>query len=171
MKRGLVVLPFLVALSACIPWPHYDPVVPDISGVVTNNGVPVGDVTVYVHTRLSLNSKTCPPSDVETVTDSQGRFRVSAQEAFSFFVVIGDPAATWAVCLANNGVLYPGWRNFELGYAKPRTSLSCELTHSISRREEGQGVCREHDAQQGAPADAPRPAGSGRGCAPAVSAE
>lgn len=131
-----------LALAGCMPWPHTVQLVPSTSGTVTLRGVPVRDATVFVHRRLPPNSEECPASPDFVRTDAAGRFTVSPIEEFRYFRVIGDPISAWAICIGSDGVLYPGWRNFEMGYAGESAHLECELSSPAQQQHRGRGVCR-----------------------------
>jgi hypothetical protein len=140
--RNLVALSMSVLVGGCIPWPHSERAVPAISGIVTFAGVPVSGATVFVHRNLPLNADSCPDSPHHVKTNEAGRFAVDSVDELHFFVVIGDPISTWAICINSGGATYVGWRNSELGYARERADLNCELTEATEGGR-GRGVCRQ----------------------------
>ncbi len=129
-------------LGGCLPIPHFDRVVPAITGVVTRHGVPVEGASIYLHRRFPPSAENCSASPDRVQTDATGHFAVGPDSDFRFFVTMGDPITTWTLCIEHLGTLYIGWQNFEMGYAEAKITLTCELSTTVQERGNGRGVCR-----------------------------
>jgi hypothetical protein len=90
---------------------------------------------------LDPSLEVCPSSSIHTSSDEQGHFHIPRRETFRLFSIMGDSVSTWALCIADGGILYPGWKAAALGYAGPDSQLTCELTRELPHRDAGRGVC------------------------------
>lgn len=147
MKKRLALL-FLSALMAgCIPWPHVNQIAPAVTGVVVKNGQPVQGALVYWHPRYPPNADACSASEVATKTNEEGRFQLREERDFEMFVMMGDPIMSWTICIELEGVMYTGWREFSMGYAPVKVSITCDLSAAATQSNGDSGLCHI-DAEQ-----------------------
>jgi hypothetical protein len=135
----------ILALGACAPFPHYDVVLPLISGKVHRNGKPVADAIVYFEYPEPDNDSCSFESEVLFHTNKEGQFRFAQKERFSFFVFM-DKWVTWRICIADGNARYQGWYEHRLGGYPSEVKFDCNLENRPHEREEGtmlktKGIC------------------------------
>lgn len=120
----LVVLTACGLLPACVPLPHFEPLLPPISGVVTEAGQPVRGALVFVDPRP------CSPELAESVavTDDNGRYAYSGQTRFAWVYMVEDPVTFWRLSVRRGETLFLGQETFHHGLSDRPVRLDVELS-------------------------------------------
>lgn len=135
----------MLALGACAPIPHYEVVLPSVTGKIHRNGIPVTDAIVYVE-YPEPDDETCTfRSEVFSRTNDEGRFHFDQKEQFSLFVFM-DRWVTWQICIADGSACYQGWYEHRLGGYPSEVEFDCNLESVPHERQEGtllktRGIC------------------------------
>ena len=134
---------FLAALSlqACFPFPHREPVAPQISGVVRDGAKPLAGITVrYAHSK-PYNEPDCSHSDAKTRTGDDGRFAFKQGKEFRFFVFLGDPTYGYDICADREAGPALLWRERNFGAFERRAELECDVGSPVREGPKGRSRC------------------------------
>jgi hypothetical protein len=138
-------LGLMLALGACVPFPHYEVVLPSIDGKVHRNGKPVTDAIVYFEYPDSPGSSCTFQSEVFSRTNNEGQFQFAERQQFSFFVFM-DRWVTWQICITDGSARYQGWYEKRFGGHLSEIRFNCNLenkpheTHEETMLET-KGIC------------------------------
>lgn len=103
-----------------MPWPQYEVVAPEITGVATKGGQPLRNAIVHFNVNKPYSERECKLSSVTTTTNEKGEFDLEAVKEFEVVVSVGDRFFGWAVCFELDGELVLGWSRSEIGYSYPK---------------------------------------------------
>lgn len=121
-KRIAILISASIALSGCFPAPHRSQVIPEISGVVTQNGRPVTGAEIRVRYRYGEDH-----TIVIGKTNAQGEFSYSGKKKFHLFVFIGDPGYDWTLIIQSQASETVGFADKGLGYVPEHIRFTCKL--------------------------------------------
>jgi len=124
-----------------MPWPHYEVIAPEITGIATKGGNPLNNVVVYFNVNKPYSEKECKESLINTSTNTAGEFHFEAVKEFEATISVGDRFFGWAVCFEIDNKLVLGWGKSEVGYSYPNVELICELNNTERNTPNGSGRC------------------------------
>ena len=121
--RSLAALAVCGLLTACVPLPHFEPLVPPISGVVTEAGQPVRGARIFIDPRP------CSPEPAASVavTDANGRYDYAGQTRFAWAYMVEDPVTFWRLRVRRAETLFLGQETFHYGLSDRPVRLDVEL--------------------------------------------
>jgi len=131
------VMPFLCRISLLIAllnlsgcafmfWPHWEQVVPTVSGTLLRDGKPVSGASVFL--LPSLGRKGCPlSSKYAAVTDTGGHFAIRGDRDLALFVVMGDRLDSWGICINESGNVIEALHARAMGFPPRSFEVICEL--------------------------------------------
>jgi hypothetical protein len=124
-RRSAALLLVSVAVGGCVPFPNYRYYAPAISGVVTQDGAPVGMAEVRVSGQFTEEVRSA-------TTDRDGRFATEPVRKLLFTAtLIGDPLYAYSVQITVGGKQYTGYAEASVGYAPSKFQLKCDLSRPI----------------------------------------
>ena len=131
MRHCYLVLSVIVfVLSGCVPLPHLQQTKPAINGVIVLNGLPLSGVQVS-SCKEELDLERCERTK-QTMTDSQGVFRLSGERTFEGFVfLLGDPLYSYRIDVTYKG-LKLSWGYGGVGYSPKLVKLRCEVSEKLA---------------------------------------
>jgi hypothetical protein len=142
--RLLLSVVALAGLTGCLPtWPI---VTPGVSGHLTQNGVPVAGVKIYIVDRL--RNENCGASSLEATTDQGGAFAIDSTSSFEWNMP-GDRLVSWSLCVNYEGEWITAHKEGHIGYPRPKVLLECDLSAPVEKRSDPvytEGLCCERDA-------------------------
>jgi hypothetical protein len=130
-----------VALQACVPFPHREPVAPQIAGVVRGGASPLPGVTLQYTYSKSSDEPDCSRSDATTKTTSDGRFFFKQPTKFWFFMFLGDRGYAYDLCVTQAVGPILLWRNRDFARLSTPADLDCDLNAPVVEARMGKGRC------------------------------
>lgn len=127
MKKLSIIL-FIILMSfcpACAPLPHFATKVPNVSGTLTMDGVPLSGVIVQITNEL--NDESCSKAASSTITDAGGYFELERVSDFKFFGTMGDHIYSNKLCIIKGGKAYIGYMDEGTGYPPKSIKLNCNI--------------------------------------------
>jgi hypothetical protein len=114
----------LAAFAGCIPLPHDQRRVPEISGTIYRNGAPWAGASVTLSYRSS-DGKEIPD---RTITASkEGSFHFDPISEFNFFLTLGDRFDSWRLCFYGQAGIAFCWEERAMWGGPGALPLRCEV--------------------------------------------
>lgn len=113
-------------LSACLPFPEHWYSAPEISGVITNRGVPVEGAVVHLESTISKKQQI-------VATDSHGHFSVGPFSEWQLFTTMGDPLIGFNVDIDVNGHKYHAYSKYDIGFEPEKLILNCDISRPLGK--------------------------------------
>jgi hypothetical protein len=114
--------------AACVPFPHYEQISPEISGLVTRDKNPLPSVKILL--AQGMNSADCPHAAETVETNSKGIFNIPRRTRFRWFyrpLVMPIAITTYTVCLSIDEKTYLGHQGFVQLTSSSSVALNCDL--------------------------------------------
>lgn len=111
--------------SGYAPIPHFITQTPEVTGTVTDKGVPVSGVKVMI--THGLNDGSCRMPARTFVTDAAGHFELKRVRKFQFFTTMGDHIFRLKLCIIKDGNTYIGYTDEGIGYPPDSLKLKCDI--------------------------------------------
>lgn len=128
-SRGFVLgLLAVFALQGCMPYPHRDPLAPQISGIIRDGGRPMPGMILHYKYWMPAGYTECSGADAQTSTDASGNFFFKTPTKFRFFLSVGDPGYIYELCAAGEGGPILLWRNSEFARLSTPAELDCDMS-------------------------------------------
>lgn len=135
MKTLMISILLAIFISGCLPMPHYESYSPTISGIVTQNGIPVENAQISISSRSIEDTQT-------TITDSTGHFLLIPIKEFSIFaILIGDPIYDYSMQIIVDNKKYEAYSDGGTGGPPNTLQLNCDLSHPINYSKSQQIYC------------------------------
>lgn len=112
----------------CLPVPHTEPDIPQLSGTVTFHGIPVANADIKITHRYNPTTE----STIAT-TGAAGIFEFAGQRRFVAAIWLGDPGYTFELKILVDGKTYLGYAEHGLGFAPGAMSFVCRLEQPADR--------------------------------------
>jgi hypothetical protein len=102
--KGLLLAVFVSLLCGCVPIPYKELHAPRIRGVLQSGDMPLVNTNVYLS--AAEGRKDCDNYNIVTKTNDSGEFEIGPVKESHFviwLVAIGDPYASWDLCVEVDG--------------------------------------------------------------------
>jgi hypothetical protein len=119
---------FLVFLcSGCLPYPHFEVKVSDVTGKVTRDGIPLNGATVRISEKAHW---ACNEAwFASSTTNSEGQFDVKGKRKFRLVrPIIGDPYYFNQLCIINGEETFLGYLGSGTGWPPETLHVICNIT-------------------------------------------
>jgi len=134
---GLILLAS-IGLPACVPFPHTEVIAPDVTGVLTKDGLPQPNIKVnymYSHKPATLG---CEPASATTTTNNAGEFYFDQAKKFLLYIQL-EQGHDWKLCFQTDDTLVLGTSSGGLGPSAKRLNISCDLANDTV-----EGICNHN---------------------------
>ena len=119
LSLWLIVTGMNLALLGCAPFPHLITIVPELSGIVTESGIPLNNVSVYLS---ESQSNPCRETSAPVhPTNSAGSFKLERVSQFRFLyapMVAPISVSEFALCIATSSQHFLGFRGLTRSYGE-----------------------------------------------------
>lgn len=125
---------FMILMVGCMPYPHRYPSLPNVSGKITDNGLPLEGVQVSLGETSEKGSCNLMKGPVTSAKD--GSFSIEGEKRLRFYVVLlpAHSFETWMVCIKQKDKeqLIYARRRYQAGppYSPESVKLLCDLSLS-----------------------------------------
>jgi hypothetical protein len=143
----MVLIAACASCAACVPFPHYEQLSPDISGSVTRHNKPLPGVIVLL--TGGMHSDSCPGAAETVVTDSIGNFHFPSRTQFRWLyrpLVMPIAVSSYTVCLNTDDKTHIGYHGIARMSSSDSITLQCNintpLAHTNSIRQTQSFFCK-----------------------------
>lgn len=123
----LLLCALVLAVSACVPFPHNQRESPAIRGTLVEGGAPAANIKVRLAVNPDRAEPNCPAGSMETHTDAEGKFNFPSTSYFSAFIVMGDRYDVYRLCFYNAEGLKSVWQNGAFWGGPPEVIVKCDF--------------------------------------------
>ncbi len=126
MKDNIFLIVLMFFCSGCVPFPHFETQVPQVSGIVTKDGVPLSEAKVRIsHREIDWS---CSKAETVSTTDADGHFDLKRERKFRFIrPLIADPFFNYHLCIITGDNIYLGYMSGGVGYPPDSVTLNCKI--------------------------------------------
>ena len=117
-----------LALSGCVPFPHSVTLIPELSGTVTESGVPLSNVNVYLSG--GQNNPCKEPTEIAQTANHDGSFKFERVSRFNLLyapLVAPISVSEFTLCISTPTQTFLGFRGVTRSYGTSEALLvSCD---------------------------------------------
>lgn len=126
MMIRIVTILLMLLCSGCLPYPHFEVVVSNVTGNVTRDGKPLSGATVRISNQPDWSCNKAV-ADI-TTTDSEGNFDLKGKKKFRFVrPLIGDPYYNNQVCIISGEETFLGYLQGSVGFQPEKLQIKCTI--------------------------------------------